>query len=54
MLSQIHCNLSVVESKFPRISFLISLFARTYMTEEVDDEGRFKYYFMALTASIDA
>ncbi|TYK02522.1 uncharacterized protein E5676_scaffold784G00540 [Cucumis melo var. makuwa] len=26
----------------------------TYTTEEVDDEGRFKFYFMALTTLIDA
>ncbi|KAA0048516.1 protein FAR1-RELATED SEQUENCE 4-like [Cucumis melo var. makuwa] len=26
----------------------------TYTTEEADDEGRFKFYFMALATSIDA
>ncbi|KAA0037178.1 uncharacterized protein E5676_scaffold832G00840 [Cucumis melo var. makuwa] len=26
----------------------------TYTVEEADDEGRFKFYFMALAASIDA
>ncbi|KAA0051564.1 protein FAR1-RELATED SEQUENCE 4-like [Cucumis melo var. makuwa] len=26
----------------------------TYTAEEADDEGRFKFYFMALAASIDA
>lgn len=40
--------------KFSSISFLISLFAETYTAEEADDEGRFKYDFMALVVSIDA
>ena len=51
---EIYCNLHILLSTFNNISFFILLFIGTYTAEEVNDEGRFKYYFMAFTASIDA
>ena len=45
VILEIHCNYDIV---------FIAMLLGTYTTEESNDEGQFKFYFMTLAALVDA
>ncbi|KAA0037807.1 protein FAR-RED ELONGATED HYPOCOTYL 3-like [Cucumis melo var. makuwa] len=49
-----HPGLGTLEDSYAMLSAFPDALIRNNPAEEADDEGRFKFYFMALAASIDA